>query len=492
MKLEKLINSLVLADRIGNMNVEITGIQMDSREVQPGDLFIALKGFTVDGHHYIPQALEQGAAALLVEEEIETSVPVIHVPDTKRAMAIVSDVFFQHPTKELKLIGLTGTNGKTTTSYLIRHILEDAEMATGLIGTMNMQIGKDSIPVKNTTPEVIELQRGFRQMRDAGCSHAVIEASSHALHMGRTRGCRFRTAVFTNLTQDHLDYHETMEEYRDAKALLFSQLDNSYAGQKEDQPLAILNADEPASTFFAQVTPAQVMTYGIDNPADVYADAIDHHAGGTRFRLNTFLGSIDIEMKLMGKFSVYNALAATSVALGEGVSLDQIRCSLESIQGVDGRLEAVDEGQPYTVLVDYAHTPDSLENVLKTVGEISQGNVWCIVGCGGDRDRTKRSLMAAIGAKYSSHLVITSDNPRTEKPESIISDMLEGVQDVPAGEWTAIVDRGEAIRFAIKGARPGDIVLIAGKGHETYQEVNGVRHNFDDRQQAREAIQAFR
>ncbi|SFS49944.1 UDP-N-acetylmuramoyl-L-alanyl-D-glutamate--2,6-diaminopimelate ligase [Marininema halotolerans] len=489
MKLEKLFNSLVLADVIGNMNVEITGIQMDSREVKPGDLFIALKGFTVDGHQYIPQALEQGAVALVVEEDIKAPVPVMKVPDSKRALAVISDVFFEHPTRELKLIGLTGTNGKTTTSHLIRRMLEDAGMATGLIGTMNMQIGEKTYPVKNTTPEVIELQRGFRQMKDAGCSHAVIEASSHALHMGRTRGCRFRTALFTNLTQDHLDYHETMENYRDAKALLFSQLENSYMDQREDQALAILNVDEEASNHFAQVTPAQVITYGIDQPADVMAEEIQYHAGGTRFRLTTFKGSMDVDMKLMGKFSVYNALAATAVALGEGVSLEQICVSLESIQGVDGRLEAVDAGQSFTVIVDYAHTPDSLENVLKTVSEITQGQVWCVVGCGGDRDRTKRPLMAAIGAQYSDHLVITSDNPRTEDPKQIIADMEEGLQ---GKEKTIIMDRGEAIQFAIKEACPGDLVLIAGKGHETYQEVNGIRYEFDDRKQAREAIRACR
>ncbi|MFC4076536.1 UDP-N-acetylmuramoyl-L-alanyl-D-glutamate--2,6-diaminopimelate ligase [Salinithrix halophila] len=488
MRLEKLCNSLVLGSVSGDRDTEIHGIQTASRQVQPGDLFIALRGFTVDGHRFIPEALENGAAALVVEEEITADVPVIRVPDTRRAMAVFSDVFYRRPTSDLKLIGITGTNGKTTTAHLIRHILQNQGQKTGLIGTINMQIGEDVFPVKNTTPEVIELQRSFRRMVDEGCSHAVIEASSHALDLGRTRGCRFRTAVFTNLTQDHLDYHETMENYRNAKALLFSQLGNGYADRSVDQPLAVLNADDPASDYFARVTPAQVLRYGIEQKADVKAENIRFHPGGTRFTLATYQGSVQVDMKMMGKFSVYNVLAAAAVALGEGVPLEDIRDSLERIRGVDGRLEQVDNGQPFTVLVDYAHTPDGLENVLTTIREVAQGTVFCVVGCGGDRDRTKRPLMAEIGARYSDHLVITSDNPRTEDPLRIIDDMLEGVKQVPRERVTTLPDRAEAIQFCVERARPGDMVLIAGKGHETYQEINGVRYDFDDREQAREAI----
>lgn len=488
MKLKTLVGSLVLAEVTGDPNTEVTGIQMDSRQVKPGDLFIALKGFTVNGNQFIPQALRQGAAALLTEEEVEASVPVVRVPDAKRAMAVIADVFFRHPTQELKLIGLTGTNGKTTTAHLIRHLLQENGAETGLIGTINMRIGSNVYPVKNTTPESLDLQRNFRMMVDAGCQYAVIEASSHALHMGRTRGCLFRTGVFTNLTQDHLDYHETMEEYRDAKSLLFSQLGNRYNDKATSQSLAILNADDPVSEQFKRVTPAQVITYGIENEADVKGEDIHFTPSGTRFTMRTFRGDIQVDMKLMGKFSVYNALAAAAVALSEGIDLEKIRNSLGGIQGVDGRFEQVDAGQSFHVLVDYAHTPDSLENVLQTAKEFVQGRVISVVGCGGDRDRTKRPVMAGIAARYSDITILTSDNPRTEDPWQILNDMLEGLKQVPSDRYITLVDRGEAIRHAVEIAEEGDVVLIAGKGHETYQEIHGVRHDFDDREVARQAL----
>ncbi|PTX51240.1 UDP-N-acetylmuramoylalanyl-D-glutamate--2,6-diaminopimelate ligase [Melghirimyces profundicolus] len=490
MNLETLIGSLMVARVTGNTDVRIEGIEVDSRQVKPGDLFIALKGFTVDGHRYVSQAVEKGAAAVVVEEDPETEdgFPVIRVPDTRRAMAVLADVFYGHPTRQLKLIGVTGTNGKTTTTHLIRDILRDWGRKTGLIGTIHMMVGDEFYPVKNTTPEAVELQRGFRKMADAGCSHAVIEASSHALHMGRTRGCRFRTAVFTNLTQDHLDYHGSMEDYRAAKGLLFSQLGNDYGDRAEEQPLAVLNADDQASRRFMEETAAQVLTYGVENPADVRADDIHFHPGGTRFTLNTFRGSAEVDMKLMGKFSVYNALAAAAAALGEGVPLESIRNTLNRVKGVPGRFEAVDEGQPFTVLVDYAHTPDSLENALATIREFARGSVYCVVGCGGDRDPTKRPVMARIAARYSDQVLITNDNPRTEDPRQIIDDMLAGVKNLSEERVKTIFDRAQAIRYAVKSAQPGDVVLIAGKGHETYQEVGGIRYDFDDREVAREAI----
>lgn len=490
MKLKTLVGSLVVAQTTGNTDVDIEGIEVDSRQVKPGDLFVALKGFTVDGHQYISQAVEKGAAAVVVEEEAGATgdVPVVRVPDTRRAMAVLADVFYRHPSQELKVIGVTGTNGKTTTTHLIREILQDRGRKTGLIGTIHMSVDNDVYPVKNTTPEAVDLQRGFRKMADAGCSHAVMEASSHALHMGRTRGCRIKTAVFTNLTQDHLDYHGTMERYRHAKSLLFGQLGNTFADRAEDQPLAVLNADDEASRAFMEVTPAQVITYGVEKPADVQAENIRYHSGGTRFTLNTFRGSVDIDMKLVGKFSVYNALTAAAAALGEGVSPEQIRDTLNRIEGVPGRFEPVDAGQPFTVLVDYAHTPDSLENVLTTIRDFATGSVCCVVGCGGDRDRSKRPVMARIAAEYSDQAIITSDNPRTEDPKEIIDDMLAGVKDDAEARIQTIFDRAEAIRYAVESAGPEDVILIAGKGHETYQEINGVRHDFDDREVARKAI----
>lgn len=490
MKLEELIPSLMVAEIKGNTDVEIKGMEMDSRQVKPEDLFIAVKGFHVDGHRFIPEAIQRGAAAIVVEENIhlKEDIPVIQVPDTHRAMAVLASTFYRHPTRHLKLIGVTGTNGKTTVTHLIRDILQDSGRMTGLIGTMNMKIGDRVYPVKNTTPESLELQRGFREMVDRGCSHAVIEASSHALHMGRTRGCQFKTAVFTNLTQDHLDYHGTMEHYRAAKGLLFSQLGNAYQDRSEDQPLAVLNIDDEASSYFKEITSGQVITYSIKQPADVYAEHIQFHPGGTSFKLKTFHGSVDVQMKLMGTFNVYNVLAATAVALGEGISIEQIRKTLSRVQGVPGRFERVDEGQSFTVLVDYAHTPDSLENVLTTIREFAKGKVTCVVGCGGDRDRTKRPQMAQIAASYSEQAIITSDNPRTEDPQQIIDDMMDGVNGFSPERVKSIVDRTEAIRSAIHSASAGDVVLIAGKGHETYQEIDGIRYDFDDREVARQAI----
>jgi UDP-N-acetylmuramoyl-L-alanyl-D-glutamate--2,6-diaminopimelate ligase len=488
MRLEELIQPLLLHTVTGDLQTNITGIQVDSRRVEPGDLFIAVRGFTVDGHHFVSKAVAKGAAAVLVEEPVAVRVPVVLVPDSKRAMAVVAATFFRHPTQALKLIGITGTNGKTTTAHLIQRVLSDGGDPVGIIGTLGMKIGDHTYPVRNTTPEVVELQRGFRRMCAQGCRYAVIEVSSHALEMGRTRGCQFQLAVFTNLTQDHLDYHETMEKYKAAKGLLFSQLGNRYADHLAEQSCAILNADEEASRAFAKITPAQVVTYGIEQRANVWARELRFTAAGTAFILDTYKGSIAIQLQLMGKFNVYNALAATSVALVEGISLTEIKQRLEAVTGVDGRFESVDAGQSFTVIVDYAHTPDGLENVLATIREFAQGSVITVVGCGGDRDRGKRPLMAQIAAKYSDFVVLTSDNPRTEDPESILMDMLEGMRAIDPHRYVTLPDRKEAIYFATQQAGANDVVLIAGKGHETYQEVNGVRIEFDDREVVRAAI----
>lgn len=489
MYLKELVRPLAIHRVTGDLDTEIKGLEVDSRKVKPGDLFIALKGFTVDGHRFVTQAVEKGASAVLVEEAIPTpGVPVIEVPDTRRALAVLAAKFYRYPTKELKLIGVTGTNGKTTTTYLIEQLLTDAGHKTGVIGTIQMKVGEKIFPVKNTTPDTLDLQRSFRMMRDEGCEYSVIEVSSHALALGRTWGSQFHIGVFTNLTQDHLDFHETMEKYREAKGLLFSQLGHGYGDEPEQHVYAVLNADDRASNYYKQITPAQVITYGIDRAADVQATDIRISASGMEFELKTFRGTKRVQTRLIGKFNVYNLLAAVSVALIEGVSLDQIVQSIGKIEGVNGRFEPVFAGQPYTVIVDYAHTPDSLENVLKTIREFAEKRVTCVVGCGGDRDRTKRPLMAEIAARYSDWSVFTSDNPRTEDPEAILRDMVAGVQDVDLNRYTVIPDRREAIQAAIEKAKPGDIVLIAGKGHETYQEIYGVRHDFDDRLVAREAI----
>lgn len=487
MQLSELAEQLVLSHVEGNGNIEIKGIQIDSRKVDAGDLFICLRGFTVDGHTFARQAVERGAVALVVEERQRVNVPQLIVPDTRRAMAMLSSYFYGNPSESLHLIGVTGTNGKTTTTHLIHHILTEWGKTAGLIGTIHMRVGKRTVEMKNTTPEALDLQRYLYEMVSEGTEYAAMEVSSHALDLGRVRGCRFRTAVFTNLTQDHLDYHGTMDRYREAKSLLFSQLGNSYA---PDAPsFAVLNADDENSAYFAQRTAAQVVTYGIDRPADVQAKRVVIDQRGTSFDVETFQGNLRLTLQLVGKFSVYNALAALTVCLLEGVPLDVIQKSLESVTGVSGRFERVDAGQDFTVLVDYAHTPDSLENVLQTVKEFAAGRIFCVVGCGGDRDRTKRPIMAQIAVQYSDLAVLTSDNPRTEDPARILNDMVDGIQDADRDRYTVISDRREAIHYAVGKAKAKDIVLIAGKGHETYQEINGKRYNFDDREVAREALQ---
>lgn len=473
----------------GDDSMEITGLTADSRQVQPGCLFVCLTGYTVDGHSFAAQAVQQGAVAVLSERDLDVPATVVKVPDTRRAMAMLADRFYGSPTRELKLIGVTGTNGKTTTTHLIDKILRDRQRVTGLIGTIHMRIGDVTEDVKNTTPDALDLQKSFRRMRDVNTEYAIIEVSSHALEMGRVRGCDVHTAVFTNLTQDHLDYHKTMENYRYAKSLLFSQLGNSYDADR--LKTAVLNADDDASKLYATVTPARVITYGIDQEADVRATDIEITSKGTSFTAQTFAGSVRMNLKLMGKFNVYNALAATAVALAENVPLEAIKNSLESVPGVNGRFEAVDAGQPFAVLVDYSHTPDSLENALATVKEFAKQRIFCIVGCGGDRDRTKRPIMARIATKYADHSVLTSDNPRSEDPQAIIDDMLAGLDEVEQERYTAVVDRREAIHFAVSKAQPGDVILIAGKGHETYQIIKDQVLPFDDREVAREAIATY-
>lgn len=490
MRLEQLLAPLMLKKVVGERNVEITSLAIDSRRVQPGSLFIALRGTQVDGHQFIAQAMANGASALLVEQPVEAEIPVIIVPDTRRAMAVLAAHFYQYPTEKLRLIGVTGTNGKTTTTHLIRRLLEDADQETGLIGTIAMEIGNRTYPVINTTPEVIDLQAAFAKMREQNCEYAVIEASSHALDMGRTRGCAFHIAVFTNLTQDHLDYHQSMDAYRQAKGLLFSQLGNHYASQSGQQSFAVLNRDDPASEYFSRITPAQVVTYGLSPEADVRATDVRITAIGTSFTLETFQGSMEIELRLVGKFNVYNALAAAAVALIEGLSLTQIRESLQAVPGVPGRFESVQAGQPFSVIVDYAHTPDSLENTLRTIHEFAQGRIWTIIGCGGDRDRSKRPLMARVAVEQSDYAILTSDNPRTEEPEAILADMQTGLIGLSSSRFTTLVDRREAIQYAVNHMKANDILLIAGKGHETYQEIQGKRYAFDDRLVAKEAIMA--
>lgn len=482
--LDDLISSLFEYKKTGTTNPLIKSIEMDSRLVKDGSLFICIEGYTVDGHDYAFQAIQNGAVAILSQKPLNVNVPVVLVKDTKRAMAIIANVFYDHPTTKLGLIGVTGTNGKTTTTHLIEKILSDANKKTGLIGTMYIKIGDKIHETKNTTPESLSLQQTFAEMVSKKVDSVIMEVSSHALHLGRVRGCDFNIAVFTNLTQDHLDYHGTMEAYRNAKGLLFAQLGNTYCNKK--RKVAVLNYDDEASLEYEKMTAAQIVTYGIDRECDVRATNIQITAQGTSFDVYALGQKASVQLKMIGKFSVYNALAAMAACLVENVSLESIITSLEGVEGVSGRFEPVDAGQTFTVIVDYAHTPDSLENVLTTVSEFAKGNIHVVVGCGGDRDKTKRPLMAKIASELGDYVILTSDNPRSEDPEQIIKDMERGLTS--QSEHISLIDRKEAISFAIRQAKENDVVVIAGKGHETYQIIGKKTNFFDDRIVATEAI----
>ena len=483
MKLHKLLSSLPSYTGNVNDNPMITSIENDHRLVKAGSLFVCVKGYTVDGHHFAPAAVESGAAAVIAEKPLELSVPVIVVKDTTRAMAVLADYFYEHPTQKLKLIGITGTNGKTTISHLIEKLLHDNHKKTGLIGTMYTKIADTVLPTKNTTPDSVTLQKTFHRMVESGVDAAVMEVSSHALQLGRVHGCDYDIAVFTNLTQDHLDFHKTMDAYKQAKSLLFSQLGNAFDENK--RKYAVINQDDAAANDLIAATAAHVVTYGIDCDADVMAKNINVTSAGTTFTLQTVEHTFPMQLQLVGKFSVYNVLAAVSVGLCLGMKIENIIASLQAVQGVAGRFELVNEGQDFTVIVDYAHTPDSLENVMNTVNEFAKANTYVVVGCGGDRDKTKRPIMAKIACQNATYAILTSDNPRTEKPEEILSDMEAGVV---GASYTSIIDRKEAITYAIQQAKKDDVILIAGKGHETYQEIGKERFDFDDREIAREAI----
>lgn len=490
MRLEQLA-SLFIGSRIaGDAGTIVTGIQTDSRKVRPGDLFLCIPGLVSDGHDFAEKAAQAGAAALVVERDVPVMLPKLFVKDARYAMAVIACHFYAYPSRELKLIGVTGTNGKTTTTMLIERILADQSFRTGLMGTIRMKIGDEWFDAERTTQEAAELQMNLRKMRDAGADFAVMEVSSHALELGRVKGCRFRTALFTNLTQDHLDFHQTMERYKAAKGLFFSRLGNEFTGDPNTASYAVLNADDPASADYAKLTSAQTITYGLGEDADVRATDIRMTAKGTRFTVSAFGERSEVSMKLVGKFNVYNALGAISSTLVERIPLSAIANSLERIRGVPGRMETIEGDADYLVVVDYAHTPDGLLNALETIREFCEGRVITVFGCGGDRDRTKRPLMGAIAARYSDYTIVTSDNPRSEPPEAIMREIEPGIVREGAGaeRYALIADRREAIHKAVEMANPGDVILIAGKGHEPIQIVGGVHLHFDDRLVAQEAI----
>ncbi|BBN98571.1 UDP-N-acetylmuramoyl-L-alanyl-D-glutamate--2,6-diaminopimelate ligase [Sporolactobacillus terrae] len=483
MKLSDCLKALDIFRQEGAGNPEIDELMIDSRLVKPGSLFFCIKGHHVDGHRFAQQAQASGASAIVAQDPVDVSIPVIRVNDTHRALAMISDYFYGQPSHDLFLLGVTGTNGKTTITYLVQAIQEAAGINTGLIGTMGMHYKNKSIPVQNTTPEVHLIHQNLAKMKAEGAVSVVLEASSNALYDGRLHGCAFNVGVFTNLTEDHLDLHGTMKDYMYAKSLLFSQLGNCYGiGQKR---AAVLNVDDPASEVYKHMTAAHVITYGINHSADFRAKAIKINPSGTAFILENAGRSYPVSMKLIGKFSVYNVLAALAACSVSGIALEAMIHTVEQIKGVAGRFEPVDAGQDFTVIVDYSHTPDSLENALSTIKEFARKRVITIAGCGGDRERGKRPIMAKIAVDNSDLAILTADNPRTEDPEQILLEMEAGVK---GRDYRKIPDRREAIRDAVNEADSGDILLIAGKGHEDYQIIGTTKHHFDDREEARKAI----
>lgn len=484
-----LVKDIEISEMKGDISTIIRGITYDSRQVEPGIAFVCVEGFKTDGHNYVDSALEKGASVIVAQKHVHVSegVPLVITPDTRKALALMANAYAGYPSRKLKMIGITGTNGKTTTTYLIEQILKEKGYKTGLIGTIMNKIGDQVFPVKNTTPESLDLQLLLKEMVEQKVTHVVMEVSSHALDLGRVAGVEFDTAVFTNITQDHLDFHETMENYLAAKTKLFSGL-STYSGKKTIK-YGIINVDDPGSESIIPLTAGKVITYGIKNKCDVKASNLSLKSNGVSFDVSTPERDISLQLRLTGQFNVYNALAAFAAGLAEGIDIDDIKNALEAVKGVPGRLEPVDEGQEFAVLVDYAHTPDGLENIIRAAREFTGARVITVFGCGGDRDRTKRPIMGEISARLSDYSILTSDNPRTEDPLFILSQIEEGVRRATGQSgYIVIPDRREAIDYAIKMAQPGDVVLIAGKGHETYQIVGENVLHFDDRETASELL----
>jgi UDP-N-acetylmuramoyl-L-alanyl-D-glutamate--2,6-diaminopimelate ligase len=466
----------------------VRGLAYDSRRVREGDLFCAVRGFTTDGHRYIDDARRRGAVACLVEDvqAVPPDFPWLLVRHSRIAMADAAAYFYGYPSHRLWMVGVTGTNGKTTTTHLIREILEACGVPTGLTGTVHTLVGTAEWPVVHTTPEAPDLQATLRQMVDAGMAACVMEVSSHALALERVRGTAYDVGVFTNLTQDHLDFHRDFEAYFAAKARLFERLGD---GPDKGPRGAVLNADDAWAARLAGLTRVPIVTYGIESPADVTARAVRLSDRGARFILTTPRGEAPVEMPLAGRFNVANALAAAAVGHLFGCEPEAMAEALARTAGVPGRFERVDCGQPFTVVVDYAHSPDGLENVLKTARELATGRVLVVFGAGGDRDRGKRPQMGAVAARWADMVVVTSDNPRSEDPEAILQDIAAGLKG-SATPYHLVADRREAIRLVIGEAEPGDLVVIAGKGHETYQIFRDRTVPFDDREEARAALEA--
>ena len=453
--------------------LEIHEVRYDSRLVGPGDLFVAMPGYQTDGHKYIPAAAKAGAACILCEHAPEgLAIPCLVTPDARRALALIGANRYGRPSEAMTMIAVTGTNGKTSSTYLLKAVLERCLHArVGLIGTNQNMIGDTVIPTERTTPESYELQKLFAEMRDEKCTHVVMEVSSHALYLSRVAGVFYDVGIFTNLTQDHLDFHKTMENYCDAKAILFSQCARG-----------VVNADDPWTPRLLKNADCSVFTYGIKSAADLSASEIELAADHIAFTAVTKNARTRVRVNIPGAFMVANTLDVLGAALQLGIPLEDAAAALAAVPHVKGRVEVVPTPErDITVLIDYAHTPDGLENVLKSVKGFARGRTIALFGCGGDRDKTKRPKMGRIAGEIADYVIVTSDNPRTEAPEAIIADILPGLEGLSTPR-SVIVDRVEAIHFALGMARAGDVIVLAGKGHETYQEIKHVKHHMDERE----------
>ncbi len=483
MKLTELLRDIKPLAIEGSQDIDITGVNIDSRRIEKGHLFVAMKGTQVDGHKFIPKAIELGAVAVLVEDmpqDVQSGVTYVQVASTEDAVGKVATIFYGEPSKKLKLVGVTGTNGKTTIATSLYNMFRALGHKCGLLSTVCNYIEGEAVPADHTTPDPIELNHLLSRMVDAGCEYAFMECSSHAIAQKRIGGLKFAGGLFTNLTRDHLDYHKTFENYRDAKKAFFDGLPKG--------AFAITNADDKNGMVMVQNTKATVKTYSTQRMADFRAKIIEMHFGGMYLEID----GREVGVQFIGKFNVSNLLAVYGAARMLGKNQEEVLVALSTLKSVSGRLEPIYSNDGKTAIVDYAHTPDALENVLNAIHEVLQkkGKVITVCGAGGNRDKGKRPLMAKEAVKQSDRVIITSDNPRFEEPQDIINDMLAGLTPQQMKKVVSIVDRREAIRTACMMADKGDVILIAGKGHEDYQEVKGVKHHFDDKEVVREIFAA--
>ncbi len=471
MTLSKLLENVEIKKQQGNIDIKISGIAFNSLDVKPGDVFVCISGFKTDGHKYVQDALEKGAVAIVAEKEPEdTAATMVLVENTRFALAHMAAVFYEYPYKSFRLIGITGTNGKTTTTYLLKSILENKGKKVGLIGTNQNMIGDEVIPSHHTTPDSLELMKLFRYMADEGAEYVVMEVSSHSLALDRVAACEFDVGAFTNVTQDHLDFHKTMEDYIAAKAILFGMC-----------RVAVLNSDDAACCKMEESSRCDVIKYTTEKNDGMFAENIEYNADGVVFDLTYKNEKTKIELAIPGKFSVYNALTAAGCCAASGFSLRDVAEGLKAAKGVKGRIEVVKTNTDYTVIIDYAHTPDGLLNILNAIRDFAKGRIITLFGCGGDRDRTKRPQMGKIAGELSDFCIVTSDNPRSEEPADIIKDILAGIDETNCG-YKVVKNRFEAIEYALDHAKKDDIILLAGKGHETYQILKDRTIVFDERE----------